>query len=154
MHRSTYIIYYLYVYHIWYLPRIPKRSYLTGAHHRNPEKPPAVVWPLLGGNVEMIHWKLGGLKHFYFNPYLEIHDANLTKISQLGLKPPTRKGQGDVFFSNKVYGSQIHRLLRARADPSAANVREPKATRGVCRRHCITELLREEILHHLGCITL
>ena len=36
-----------------------------------------------------------------------------------------------VFFKSKFYGSQIHRLLRARADPSAANAWEPRAMRGV-----------------------
>lgn len=34
-------------------------------YKQNPEKNPAVVWPLLGGNAEMIHWKLGGLKHLF-----------------------------------------------------------------------------------------
>ncbi len=53
----------------------------------------------------------------------------------IGLKPPTRKG---CFFS-KFNASQIHRLLRARADPSATNVREP-AHGGVAEditNHCM-----------------
>ncbi len=37
-------------------------------YKQNPEENPAVVWcdmvwPLFGGNVEMMNWKLGGLKH-------------------------------------------------------------------------------------------